>query len=315
MKKHLILLSVLIVLFFSCENVSDGGEDSLGTTIITLNYDVNEPDWFDDNTLFATTGYSDKFIKFNISGAVLQEYVVNEANILRMNLISVSPDKGRVAFSCDFTDGNGNSVVIVYHLTDDSYKIISGTGNLHGPDFYTNDVLIYFEYDYTVADKVSMRVHKYDLSDDSSSVVFEATEDLDGNGDSLGDTYWWPKINRSNGNIALCTWDRSLDSNSYTVIDMDGKILCSLSSDLTFDTVRAIAWYDDDNIVASVKESGDSKVYLINLTGKTKSLLLGPVLADAINYYGMNINDSGTKVAGHYYTGQGNRVFLLELPE
>jgi hypothetical protein len=311
MKIRVIVVFLFVFFFFSgCSllGIVDKPYNNPQVNLLSTSMDINEPEWFDNNTLLATTGFNNKILKLNLKGKTIEEYTVDLENLVRMNLITITPDKSLVAMNVEH--GLENSKVqdiFLFDLADKILTPVTSGGGFHGPSFIDNDNLIFFEYDRSVPEQDTMRILKYTLSTENTTTIYTGVLTKDNSGAYTDDNYWWPKVNPATGDILLCGWSVEASANTYFIIDSDGNVINDLSDFVTFNShVRAGDWIDANTIYVSAQNNTSPNHYIIDMQFKTITPVIEVVPAEVVNIYGANLSPDGSMAASHAWCEAGN---------
>lgn len=319
-------LAVFVFSLASCDLLWQTDLKETGDYLIfTTNSDINEPDWIDNNSFYATTGFTDEFVKVAMSGDIKETISLNNSAIGRINLISVSPDSKNAAVmaeykASDFDPSNDNFNMLFYkdiYLynfdTGKPLKITNSDSDFHGPTFYDNNTLIYFEYDRSVTDKVTMRMIKYTLDSAESTTIYENTLD-EVDAFIYGDNYWRPKAKSGIAKVIMASRHlNSTETYGFDIFDLNGNLIQDGHQIITLAPVNGADWIDENNIALAGSINGQFYIYTVDLLNKTSTRIF--TAPDEVeNIYGLNISENGKYLISHVWMkAGGNRVLVVNL--
>lgn len=308
----LVIVLLICVVISGCGFLNPLNRLATGEFVLSdVDSDINAPDWLDGTTLIATTGPSTNLIEVRAAtGAIRRTHVIDNANITNMNAISASPDASLVVFSVNY-EGADYSDILVHNLaTEATTNLTNASGSFHGASFLSNTEVVYFEFDDSVADEMSNRLIKYDLTSDQTTEIFENTYPMVGD-DIQGDTYWWGQASSEADKVLACT-------TAYPSGEISFAIFSSVTGDRLFDgfeigsftTISRGDWIDENTVIIAYGAGAGSSLAVIDISTGTMVEEF-PLVDDRIHrLYGLHVSPDKTMVASHAQEldAEGNHV-------
>lgn len=318
-----VFVAIALSLNTGCEQPVDDNGDSGGSgsfSVYSLDSDMNEPAWIDNNTLIATTGFDNRIITFNTAGTIANQYTVSTANgtVDRLNLISVSPDSSTASFHIEYESGTRDIATI--DLDTQNVTVVSdSTGPYHGTSYDGNAAVYFFSYQEDESQH-TMKLMRTPIANGTDTVVFsETAAAVDSSATEA--VYYWPRAHATGNRILLMTDlnDGGDGEISYEMVNDSGSVLKELSSFARFDQAAAGDWLSSTEILAAGRTDDNWNVYRIDVDAETVTPVLTDVPDELLSISGINLSPDGSRAAAHVRwrdpatNAEDNRLMVVTL--